>query len=105
MAFISSKVIRGIKRHYLEKSIRLPNGKVKKFSAYLKGYSPGKKYWGFEYYKALLDSKIRKELVEFAPSYYKKSAIFDEKMLKSSEEIKLDYKDILKKSPKSNGRT
>ena len=44
MAFISSKTINGKKRHYLEKSIRLLDGNVKKFSVYLKGYNPGKQY-------------------------------------------------------------
>ncbi|MEK7790208.1 MAG: hypothetical protein AAB309_01095, partial [Deltaproteobacteria bacterium] len=76
------------------------SGKVKKFSVYLKGYNPSKKFKGINGYNALLDSRIRKELVEFAASYYKKSGIFDEKLLKSLEEIKLDYRDILKKITK-----
>ena len=100
MAFVSTKAIKGIKRYYLEKSIRLPSGKVKKFSVYLKGYDSGRKYKGIGDYNALLDSKIRKELVEFALSYYKKSGIFDASLLKGLEEIKLDYKDILKKITK-----
>ena len=44
MVFISSKIIKGKKRYYLERSIRLLNGKIKKFSIYLKGYNPKKKY-------------------------------------------------------------
>lgn len=100
MAFVSSKIIRGVRRHYLEKSVRLSSGKVKKFSVYLKGYSPSKKYKGIGEYEALLGSKIRKELAEFASSYYRKSGIFDRKLLERLEEVKLDYKDILKKITK-----
>jgi len=35
MAFISKKIIAGKERYYLEKSVRI-NGKIKKYSLYLK---------------------------------------------------------------------
>jgi len=100
MAFISSKTIKGKKRYYLEKSIRLPNSRVKKFSIYLKGYEPDKKYKDIESCSRLLNTKISNALVEFAASYYKKSNIFDKELIKRAEEIKLGYKEIVKKFTK-----
>ena len=97
MAFISSKTINGKKRHYLEKSIRLLDGNVKKFSVYLKGYNPGKQYSEIGHYRRLLDEKIHQECVVFASKYYRKLNVFSEDMLKRLEEIKLDYKEIAKK--------
>lgn len=97
MVFISSKTIKGKKRHYLEKSIRLPNGKIKKFSIYLKDYNPKKAYQEIGNYKKRLDSKISEEMIGFASKYYKKSNIFNEELLKRLEEIKLGYKEITKK--------
>jgi len=71
MAFISSKVINGKKRHYLEKSIRLLDGNVKKFSVYLKDYNPKEKYKEIAYYKKLLNNKVYNESIEFASKYYR----------------------------------
>ena len=97
MVFISIKTIKGKKRHYLEKSIRLVNGKVKKFSVYLKDYDSKKKYKQVSPYKELLDAKISKEQIEFAAKYYKKFNIFNEDAIKKLEEIKLGHKEIIKK--------
>ncbi|HLC60147.1 MAG TPA: Fic family protein [Candidatus Nanoarchaeia archaeon] len=96
MVFVSAKAIKGKNRYYLEKSIRLLDGRVKKFSVYLKGYSSKKKY-SIEIYKKLLDAKISKELAQYAAAFYSKSNIFDEEMIKRMEEIKLGYNQITKK--------
>ena len=96
MAFISEKKIKGVKRHYLESSVRLPGGKVKKFSVYLKNYSPGRKYDTSKYRK-ILDSKVSNELIVFASGFYKKSAIFNKHLLERLEEVRLGYKEIVKK--------
>ncbi len=97
MVFVSSKTIKGKKRYYLEKSIRLLNGKVKKFSIYLKEYGPKKRYKVIDNYSELLGARISKELVESAAAHYKKSNIFDEVLIKKLEEIKLGYKEITRK--------
>ena len=100
MVFISSKTIKGKKRYYLERSIRLLTGKVKKFSIYLKDYDAKRKYKEINHYKRLLNGNISKELTEFAARYYKKINIFNEELLKRLEEIKLGYKEITKKLSK-----
>ena len=100
MAFISRKKINGVWRYYLEKSIRLPGGKVKKFSVYLKDYDPKKKFKDFGNCSELLNAKISKEISGYAAEYYNKSGIFDAELLKRLEEIKLGYRDITKKITK-----
>jgi len=101
MAFVSAKLIKGKNRYYLEKSIRLLNGKVKKFSIYLKDYAPKKKYKSIEGYKKLLDAKISEELAQYAAAFYMKSSIFDKDLIKRLEEIKLDYRAITRKITKN----
>ncbi len=97
MVFISKKIIKGKKRYYLEKSVRLPNGEVKKFSIYLKDYDSNKKYNKITYYKKLLESNISIELTEFAAMYYKSQNIFNEELMKKLEEIRLGHREIIKK--------
>jgi len=43
MVFISKKIIKGKERYYLESSVRLQDGKVRKFSIYLKNHKPNQK--------------------------------------------------------------
>ena len=95
MSFISGKTIKGKKRYYLEKSVRLLDGNVKKFSVYLKDYKPGKGLKGAAYEK-VLNEKISKGMLDFASEYYRKINVFDEKVLRRLEEIKLGYKEIKK---------
>ena len=102
MAFVSIKTIKGKKRYYLEGSIRFPNGKVMKFSVYLKNYNPKKKYKDIGSYNELLNSKISKGLTEFAAEYYKKSNIFDEVLIKNGITDKngnADYKRLTQQEP------
>ena len=101
MAFISGKTINGKKRHYLEKSIRLLDGNVKKFSVYLKSYDSGRKYSEISHYHGLLNKKIHQECVEFASKYYRKLNVFSEGILKKLEDIRLGYREIAKKLSQS----
>ncbi len=96
--FIRSRIINGKRRDYLESSIRLINGKIKKYSLYLKNYRLSKNDLG--HYNILLKNKITEELLNFASKYYKKDYIFDENLVKKLEEIKLSYKEIIKKFSK-----
>ena len=100
MVFISGKTIKGKIRHYLEKSIRLPDGRVKKFSVYIKNYDPAKKQEHIKGYTELLNAKVSKMVAGFASAYYKKSNIFDATLIKKLESTKIGYKEIIKKITK-----
>jgi|SRR3989344_5714254 len=97
MTFISTKIINGKKRQYLEKSIRLPNGNSKKYSIYLKDYKPN---IDIKEYEKKLDKDIKKDIIQYSTKFYKKLGIFDEKLIERLEEIKIDYKKITKKLTK-----
>jgi len=97
MVFISKKIIKGKERYYLESSVRLQDGKVRKFSIYLKNHKPNKKNKEMNNYRKKLNEKISKELVEYGPKYYKVSRIFNAELIKRLEEIKLGYKEIVRK--------
>ena len=97
MTFVSKKKIHGKERYYLEKSIRFPGGKVKKYSVYLKGYDPKRKHLQLRDREAVLEGKIAKELLDFAAKRYKKSPIFTGALIRQLEEMRLCYKNILKK--------
>ena len=65
MAFVSKKIIAGKERYYLEKSVRI-NGKIKKYSLYLKG-PPHSKNIPPEFLRKLeekINQDILKEAVE-----------------------------------------
>jgi len=94
MVFVRAKEIKGKKHYYLEKSIRLSNGKIKKFSVYIKDYDKKK---DFSEYEVVLNKKIRKEKTKFVTEYYQNNHIFTKSRLIKLEEIKLDYQDILNK--------
>ena len=99
MAFVSKKNIRGKARYYIEKSVRLPDGKVKKFSVYLKGYKPSS---GFETakYERLLNKKAGSFLIGSAGNFYRTSSTFSKEILMALEERKLEYLDLVKKISK-----
>ena len=90
MVFISKKQINGKIRYYLEKSIRLPGGKIKKFSAYLKNYKKGKRPDITSF------NKLHNSIINSISILYKKSSIFDETTIKKLERIKLEYAEIKK---------
>lgn len=104
MVFVSRKRIKGKDQFYLEKSVRMPNGQVKKFSVYLKNYSPGKTGHSLAQQKAALEAKVSGETVEFAARSYRKGGIFTEKLLLDVEEKRLGYKAVMKKLSKSQLR-
>lgn len=101
MTFISAKTIHGKKRHYLEKSVRLLNGRVKKYSLYLKTYDPKATQRGMEQYKARLEEKIAEDIANVAAKHYQRNPIFNDGTLRRLEQIKMGYKKILKKITKT----
>src|SRR3989344_3541199 len=100
MAFISVKTIKGKKRHYLERSVRLPTGKIKKYSVYLKNYNKKANY-NLEVYKKLLDKKVESCLVSFSSEYYKQNSVYNKSLIEELEKIKIDYSKIVNKLSKN----
>ena len=100
MTFVSKKTIKGGGRYYLEKSIRLTDGKVRKISVYLKDYKTGSRAKGMYKFEQLLNTKVRNALIEHAAGFYKKSNIFTKETILRLEEQKLDYKKLIKKISK-----
>jgi len=90
MVYIIKRKIKGREYRYIRKSIRLPNGKVKIIEELMKDKNIKK-------YKEILDKKERKILVDFAIKTYKHDYIFSKEEIKKIEEIKLNYKKLLKK--------
>lgn len=97
MVFVSKKLISGKERYYLEKSVRLLDGKVTKVSVYLKDYRPTMQAEQLSRYEKLLNAKVRNALLEHAAKFYKKSAVFNIETIRKLEEQKLDYKELVKK--------
>ena len=104
MVFISTKTINGKKRHYIEESFRLPNGKTKKTSIYLKDYDPKQKDQILRRYQQKLKEKKEAILINHSISQYKANRTFTKDLIKSLEEIRLGYKEITKKLTKKQMR-
>lgn len=100
MTFISRKIIKGKARYYLERSVRLPDGGVKKYSIYLKGHHPSQSKKGLQAYEEKLQKRIRHDLIVRAVSRYKKNAVFNEATLAALEDMRFGYKEIIKKLTK-----
>ncbi|MBI2141604.1 Fic family protein [Candidatus Woesearchaeota archaeon] len=100
MVFVSKKGIKGKMRYYLEKSVRLPGGAVKKFSVYLKDYEPKSGLRGLDSYVALLNAKARATVINHVAEFYTKSSIFSNGVIKGLEEVKLAYNGLRKKISK-----
>ena len=96
MAFISKKTINNKRRYYLEESLRLHDGKVKKISIYLKDYSPKQEGQIMEQYRQQLKEKKDSLLITHSLTRYKTNVIFTKNLIISMEEIKLRYRDIEK---------
>ena len=75
MAFLSTKIIKGKKQWYLERSVRLPIGNVKKFSIYIKDYRPLNKEQ-LQRYTLLLNEKVSCALINAVGDYYQDHSIF-----------------------------
>ncbi len=97
MSFISMKIIKGKKQFYLEKSIRLPNNKIKKISVYLKGYDPKKVYEEINEYEEILSQKAIQIKTDSIAESYRKNHVFTKELISKLENIKIDYQKILTK--------
>ena len=100
MVFISRKKIKDTYQYYIEHSFRLPNGKIKKISIYLKDYDPKKERGIIKKYTAVLKDKEKELLIKFAGDYYKPSYIFKKELIQKLEEIKVNYHKLIKKLTK-----
>ncbi len=96
MVFVSKKSIKGKERYYLEKSVRLPGGIVRKFSVYLKEYVPEKSF-SLDSYADLLNLKAEIAILTSAVESYAKNSIFTSSAIRKLEEIKLAYRRLTKK--------
>ena len=94
MVFVSTKIIKGKRRHYLEMSVRLHTG-VKKFSVYMKDYSPQNKELMQEY-EQLLKQNVANGFVASAAEFYAQDSIFTKETFSKMEKMKLGYKELLK---------
>lgn len=97
MTFIRTRTIHGKERYYLEQSVRLPDGKIKKLSIYLKDYNPAKKNPSLEGYQKVLQKKMEKLKINASIQLYQKNHIFTEKLLRELELAKMGYQKIIKK--------
>ncbi len=95
MTFISTKRIKGKKRYYLEKSVRFPLGKVKKYSLYLRDYDPSVEYKAISNYQERLEKRIDEEIIANSIKQFKTDYIFSTEIIQRLEEIKRDYKKIV----------
>ncbi|MBI2664312.1 Fic family protein [Candidatus Woesearchaeota archaeon] len=97
MAFVSKKTIKGKARYYLEKSVRLPDGRVKKFSVYLKEYKPDSGLEEIGQSESYLNKKASSSLIGYAEDFYRKSGTFSKETIRALEERKLEYRELVKK--------
>ncbi|HLC71744.1 MAG TPA: Fic family protein [Candidatus Nanoarchaeia archaeon] len=97
MTFIRARIIHGKERHYLEHSIRLPDGTIKKLSIYLKDYNPAKEYPHLERYQKVLQKGVDKLKVDARVQQHQKNDIFTEELLRELELTKIGYQKIIQK--------
>jgi len=92
MVSIDYKTINGKKYLYAEYSFRLPNGKIKKISKLIKEKKDKNN-------REIKDYFLRKEIEsyqKYALENYKTDVIFNEEQIKKLEQIKAEYKKIMK---------
>ena len=94
--FTRKRKIHGKERYYLEHSIRMLDGEIKKISVYFKDYPNN-----IEKYKEKIIIKIKEKQIEYAAKIYKRDNLFTEETIKKIEEAKLGYKQIIKKLTKN----
>ena len=90
MVYTMKRKIKGKEYNYMRKSIRLPDGKIKVIELIIKDKNKEK-------YKELLEKKEKKVLIGFALKNYEHDVVFSEEEIKKIEEMRLNYKKILKK--------
>ncbi|MBU0662570.1 Fic family protein, partial [Candidatus Micrarchaeota archaeon] len=98
MAYLKEKTISGKKYLYLTKSIRLPDGSVKTLQKLVKGAKGKASIKALETkYADFFAGKEKDAYVEFAFGKYKTDSVFTRAEIKKIEEIKVDYRRILKR--------
>lgn len=99
--FLAKRKIKGKVYFFLEKSLRLPNGKTVKISKLLKA-RPKSLSWAIKKYKTYFIQKEKKAFINFALKNYQFKYPLSEQDIKQIEEIKIEYKHILEKLRKEN---
>ena len=96
MAYFSKRLINGKTYHYLTKSIRLPDGRIKKIQKLMKkpNENPGK-------YEEYFKKKTRQAHLDFALEEYTTNTLYTREEFRKIEDIRVDYKSILSKLTKS----
>jgi len=90
MVYTIKRKIKGKEYTYIRKSIRLPNGKVKILESIVKDKNKNK-------YEKLLEEKEKQVIIDFTLKNYESDIIFSKEEIKKVEEMRLDYKKLLKK--------
>jgi len=99
MAYLTHKTINGKKYTYLIKSIRLPDGTVRKISKLIKIKKPLS--YLRSYYAPFLLEEEKRLYAKYALDKFKTTYIFSREEVKKIEEIKVDYKQLIRKLSKS----
>ncbi len=97
MVSIKYKTINGKKYLYAEHSFRLPNGKIKKISKLIQNKEEEKN-------KEIKDYFLKKQIgsyQDYALETYKPNSILNEEQIKKLEQIKVEYKEIIKSFTKN----
>ena len=95
MVHVSKKTIKGKKYTYLVKSIRLPDGSIKKISKII-DKSTSKKILEKKYLNDFLN-KEKEANIKWALRNFEKNSVMAEEEIKKVESIRVDYKYLLKK--------
>lgn len=96
MTYLQERKIRGRTYHYLTKSIRLPDGKIKKIQKLVK--NPGANPKEYERY---FTEKIREAQWKYALKRYGPNSVYTKEEFKKVEGIRVDYRTLLAKLTKS----
>ena len=103
MVYLKEKIISGRRYKYLTKSVRMPDGKVKTIQKLVKEPNTSAEVLERKY----SDYLIRKEkelYAELALKTYSGNTIFNKAQIQKIEDIKVDYKYMLKKFSKEQYR-
>ncbi len=95
MVFLKEKSISGKKYFYLTKSIRLPGSGVKTIQKLVKKGESREKF------ATWFEGQEIKIICDWAAKAYRKDSVFTEGKIRKIEEIRLNYKKILKKLSKN----
>lgn len=96
MVFITKRTINGKEKTYLEHSIKLPDGTVKKISKYLLNYKNEDVKKLAKQYSSYFKEKGERIRINFAVRNYDKNTIFTEEQIRKIEYIKLKYKELIR---------